>query len=299
MQVSVVQNGRVLRQINYRQEQFIETPDSGNYSIRIHNDSHRRRMIVLSVDGVNVVNGENAGFDGPGYVFNPWQTADIPGFRRTNGEVAAFTFKADDASYAAQTGRGTNNVGVIGVAVFDEKVIVRAPTITVTKEIHHHHHHNPILWSSLGENTRGLTDVTWNSSDSVVLNSTATNDTDASATFCNMDLESAVPAAGPAAGAALSEESSHTKSARSKGSITRQSVTRVGTGYGERVEFRTTDTDFTKATKKPNFLATFRYGTREQLISWGVPIDAQDFRPNAFPASLPNVAVQAPPGWRG
>lgn len=292
MQVSIVQDGRVLRQINHRQEQFIETPDSGNYVIRVHNDSHRRRMIVLSVDGVNVVNGENAGFDGPGYVFNPWQTADIPGFRRTNGEVASFTFKADAESYAAQTGRGTNNVGVIGVAVFDEKVVVRAPTITVTKEIHHHHHSNPIWLSTLGENTRGPTDVTWNVSDSCVLNSTAANSTEADSTFCSMNLESAVPAAGTA----YSEETYPTKSSITRG---RKSVTRVGTGYGERVEFRTTDTDFTKATKKPNFLATFRYGTREQLIGWGVPVDVQEFRPNAFPASQPSVSVQAPPGWRG
>src|ERR1700733_440331 len=44
----------------------------------------------------------------------------ITGWRKSDDEVAAFTFTASPNSYAARTGRPVN-VGVIGVAVFRER----------------------------------------------------------------------------------------------------------------------------------------------------------------------------------
>ena len=129
MQVQVVQDGRVLPTILHEGQTYVETPTSGNYALRITNNFHRRRLAIVSVDGVNVINGKDASYEGGGYVLDAWQTVDIPGFRRDSGKVAAFEFSEQGDSYAAQTGRGTQNVGVIGVAVFDEKVqaTVRTP----------------------------------------------------------------------------------------------------------------------------------------------------------------------------
>lgn len=90
------------------------------YSIRLDNRTGRRLLAVLSVDGVNAVSGETADADQAGYVLAPWSGTSVDGWRKSLSEVAAFEFTALHASYAARTGRPAN-VGVIGVAVFEER----------------------------------------------------------------------------------------------------------------------------------------------------------------------------------
>jgi hypothetical protein len=80
---------------------------------------------VTSVDGVNVVSGATASWDQGGYVFGPGDRYQITGWRKSDAEVAAFTFTDLANSYAARTGRPAN-VGVIGVAIFRER---QPPTI--------------------------------------------------------------------------------------------------------------------------------------------------------------------------
>lgn len=91
------------------------------YSVRLSNRTGARVLAVLSVDGVNAVTGETASSSQNGYVLDAWQSADIKGWRKNLNEVAQFNFTSLPNSYAARTGRPTN-VGVIGVAVFTEKV---------------------------------------------------------------------------------------------------------------------------------------------------------------------------------
>jgi hypothetical protein len=55
-----------------------------------------------------------------GYVLSPWNTTRIAGWRKSLGETAAFYFTSLGDSYAGRTGR-PDNVGVIGVAVFQRK----------------------------------------------------------------------------------------------------------------------------------------------------------------------------------
>lgn len=78
-------------------------------------------MVVLSVDGVNVISGETAASQQSGYVLGPWEQTEISGWRKSQQEVAQFYFTALPDSYAARTER-PDNVGVIGAAVFREKV---------------------------------------------------------------------------------------------------------------------------------------------------------------------------------
>ncbi len=51
--------------------------------------------------------------DQTGYVFYARQAYDIAGWRKSDSEIAAFTFTSIPKSYAARTGR-PQNVGVIG-----------------------------------------------------------------------------------------------------------------------------------------------------------------------------------------
>ncbi|MGE6332179.1 hypothetical protein [Stenotrophomonas sp. NPDC077659] len=89
------------------------------YAVRLYNDSPRRVLVVLSVDGINAISGEDANPAQTGYVLNPGQSADITGWRKSQDEVAQFVFSSPSGSYASRTGR-PDNVGVIGIAVFNE-----------------------------------------------------------------------------------------------------------------------------------------------------------------------------------
>ena len=91
------------------------------YSVRIRNINGGRLLAVTSVDGVNVISGETASPAQSGYVLDPYACADIAGWRKNLARTAAFYFTELPDSYAARTGR-PDNVGVIGVAVFRERI---------------------------------------------------------------------------------------------------------------------------------------------------------------------------------
>jgi hypothetical protein len=113
-------SGTVLKPYFYRGEYWVAGRPGARYSIEIHNRLGERLLAVTSVDGVNVVSGATAGWDQTGYVFTPGERYEITGWRKTDREVAAFTFTASPNSYAERTGRPAN-VGVIGVALFRER----------------------------------------------------------------------------------------------------------------------------------------------------------------------------------
>ena len=120
--VSVVDrdNGVTLRTYYARGEYWVAGDPGARYAIEIRNCAGTRLLAVTSVDGVNVLSGDTAGFDQAGYVFDPAERYQITGWRKSNAEVAAFTFTDSRDSYAARTGRPAN-VGVIGIALFREQ----------------------------------------------------------------------------------------------------------------------------------------------------------------------------------
>lgn len=90
------------------------------YTIVLSNQSPERVEAVASVDGLDVLDGKPAAFSKRGYLVAPWSTLAIEGFRKSQDEVAAFRFGSVRDSYAAKTS-GDRHVGVIGVAVFEER----------------------------------------------------------------------------------------------------------------------------------------------------------------------------------
>ena len=100
---------------------FIAGRPGARYALRVTNNTGGRVLAVMSVDGVNILTGETAGFGQRGYVFRPYESYEVSGWRKSDSEVAAFTFAALPRSYAALTGR-PGDVGVIGLAAFSERV---------------------------------------------------------------------------------------------------------------------------------------------------------------------------------
>ncbi len=117
--------GHLLTQYRHRGERWLAGTPGHRYAVRLANTSGERVLVVLSIDGVNAVTGEDADPSQGGYVLEPWQSAEIGGWRKSLDEVARFHFTDLPDSYAARTGR-PGNVGVIGIAVFSER---RAPRV--------------------------------------------------------------------------------------------------------------------------------------------------------------------------
>jgi hypothetical protein len=131
-EVSIVdrETGARLTPYYHSGEYWIAGRPGARYGIEIRNRLGERLLAVAAVDGVNVLSGATASWDQEGYVFQPYEDYQIDGWRKSDTEVAAFTFTASPNSYAERTGR-PENVGVIGIALFRERVPERpAPRVS-------------------------------------------------------------------------------------------------------------------------------------------------------------------------
>jgi hypothetical protein len=113
-------DGRVLPVYRKDGRAWIVGTPRHEYALRLRNLTGARVLAVTSVDGVNVVSGDDAAPSQSGYVLDPYGTQEIAGWRKSLERTAAFYFTDLGDSYAARTGR-PDNVGVIGVAVFRER----------------------------------------------------------------------------------------------------------------------------------------------------------------------------------
>ena len=292
MRVEVVQGEKVLRQVCHEGQTYVEAKGSGEYEIRLTNNTALRRLAVLSVDGINVIEGKDAGYDGSGFVLEPWKSITVKGFLRSGRECARFTFAKNTESYANQTGRGTKNTGVIGVAVFDEQK--KPETIVVTRIVDRpvyirpywtYPWAEPVICSTLGSTSELISTLA---------------STQASASVEPMSY-SARGSSGQAAFKSQKSSSFRSETAkavpRRKTKVSDESED-LGTAYGKAEAFHTEHTSFVRASASPALVLSLRYATKKTLLSWGVPLDERHVvadAPEAFPAEDGYAA--APAGW--
>jgi hypothetical protein len=90
------------------------------YTIVLRNNTNFRLEVVLSVDGLDVLDGKAASFGKRGYIMDPRGELEVDGFRQSMDEVASFRFGSVRGSYATRKTGDSRNVGVIGIALFNE-----------------------------------------------------------------------------------------------------------------------------------------------------------------------------------
>jgi hypothetical protein len=98
------------------------------YRVHIVNPTSSRIEAVISVDGLDAVDGHPASLGKRGYVIPAFGDVTIDGWRTSLDTVAAFRFSSVRDSFAARKDQD-RNVGVIGVAFFRERppVVWRPP----------------------------------------------------------------------------------------------------------------------------------------------------------------------------
>ena len=114
------EDGEALPTYALKDRFYVQGSANERYVIRITNPTARRIEAVASVDGLDVIDGENGDLRKRGYVVPPYGETRIEGFRTSQADVATFRFSSVSGSYAGQKGKA-RNVGVIAVALFEEQ----------------------------------------------------------------------------------------------------------------------------------------------------------------------------------
>jgi hypothetical protein len=310
-EISVIdrETGAALSPHYYRGEYWIAGRPGAKYSIEIHNRLGERLLAVTSVDGVNVLSGETAAWDQAGYVFEPGERYQVTGWRKSDAEVAAFTFTESPNSYAERTGRPAN-VGVIGIALYRER--------------------QPQAWIY----SRRSEDMSANRLTAPAASGRATPPAAAaSATppFAAAPREgaaSAAPpfAAAPRAGAAFATPPSAASPFAAAPPAAAASAAppsaappiggaasaappfdaapraelapKLGTGHGEREYSYVTHTQFARLEPQPNEVIRIRYDSLDNLLAMGVIRPERPWPPavNPFPDAPTPGYVPDPPG---
>jgi hypothetical protein len=272
--VSVIDRstGRTLPVYRYRGEYWVAGNPGSKYSVAVNNRLGERVLAVMSVDGVNIMNGETASTDQTGYVFNRYQRYEVAGWRKSDQEIAAFTFVASPRSYAERTGR-PDNVGTIGVALFREKY---EPPRYVEPQPRYRYEQNDSFKRAPSEP-----------------DSTQSRAAPAPTPERTYSPQSAQDSA----------KSRVFESERSSvAGVTGQRVEeKLGTGHGAREHSSITRTHFERASHAPAEVITIRYDSPANLISMGVIPPTRspwDRTPNPFPDNHgSNGYVPDPPRW--
>jgi hypothetical protein len=270
-EISIIdrETGAALSPHYYRGEYWVAGRPGAKYSIEIHNRLGARLLAVTSVDGVNVLTGETAAWDQAGYVFEPGERYQVTGWRKSDAEVAAFTFTESPNSYAERTGRPAN-VGVIGIALYRER--------------------QPQAWT----HPRRLEDLSTNRLPAPAASADAPPPATApsAAGPSAAPLSAAPPSAAAASAAAASAAPPFAAAPRA------ELAPKLGTGHGEREYSYVTNTQFARLGPQPNEVIRIRYDSLDNLLAMGVIRRERPLPPavNPFPDAPTPGYVPDPPG---
>lgn len=126
--IDLLVNGNPIKSVLHQGNYWIEGRPGSEYSIKIKNQSSQRKLFVVSIDGLSVMDGKPASHGSSGYVVDAYGTVEIPGWLLDNATAAKFEFGGvgKNETYVEKLKNmgldvDPSNQGIIGVAVFNEK----------------------------------------------------------------------------------------------------------------------------------------------------------------------------------
>jgi hypothetical protein len=274
-QVEVLVDGRPTQTYWHDGETFALGRMGDRYTIRVSNRTGRRVEAVVSVDGRDVIDGKPGDFAHKrGYLVPAWGEVEIDGWRLSQWQAAAFRFSSVADSYAGRMGNA-RNVGVVGVAIFPERIYRPRPVIPTLP--YRDDYRAPESLSSRG---------------SVEDEQSSDKGAGASASRQLADRTESAPA--PAA-----------KSAASESMAPRRSRPGLGTEFGEAVGSQIHEVEFVRANPgEPSVVLGLRYNDRQGLVAMGIEVDGccgpdeNSLRRSADPFPVSHNRFARPPrGW--
>ncbi len=125
------EDGETLPTYALKDRFYVQGNAGDRYIIRVTNPTPNRVEAVVSIDGLDVIDGDEGDLRKRGYIVPAYGDVRIEGFRTSLDDVATFRFSSVDGSYAGKKGKA-RNVGVIAVAIFEEQqqqIVEPAPVI--------------------------------------------------------------------------------------------------------------------------------------------------------------------------
>jgi hypothetical protein len=298
-EVNILVKGRPITEYLDRDDNtFVEGREGTEYTLQFKNSTNERVCIIPAVDGLSVMDGEEANLESDGYVVNRQSTIEIPGWRLNTKEVAKFVFSTGCGSYSSKSKKGNN--GVIGFMVFKEKPFGNpAPDFYKIR--------SPVPFNGdpyirYGSSSAG--DPNFGKPESICTANTQNwkappvglTVTDNSVISNSRDYL--------LGGMAFNASSLSVGSATMKGSATRgleevfTSVNNVGTGFGEQTQFSTTTISFQKNDpKNPDEIIVIYYDDARGLERRGINVRKRyDNSPSAFPGYVSD-GCKPPKDW--
>jgi hypothetical protein len=286
------QSGHALDVYQQRGRFYVLGQQGQRYSIRVKNPTARRVEAVVSVDGLDVIDGKSADFKSKrGYVVPAYGELKIDGFRVSTSHVAAFRFSSVRNSYAGRKGKA-RNVGVIGVAIFEEK---KQPEIIV----HEHRpppHPRPYPRKDVDRNLE--------SEDSGDFDDAPAPPAEPARGGASADKPASTGSAGSTRGAPAPRDFRTTVRRRERCCTKKKERPGLGTEFGERRWSAVSFTRFERANASvPSAMATLRYNDRDGLAALGIRLapqpDPEELHLRETADPFPANGFAAPPtGWR-
>lgn len=97
-----------------------------NYTLKLENRTNKRMEVVVSVDGLDLLDGQPASVKKPGYIIPAKSSVTLRGMR-IGGKLYSLEFGSVSHSRASTAfgQKGARNVGVVGMACYEEDEMVR------------------------------------------------------------------------------------------------------------------------------------------------------------------------------
>lgn len=275
IEVAVLVNGNPITEYYHVGQHFVEGRAGSDFEIQVKNHARQRVEAVISVDGLSITDGKEAGPNSSGYLLNAGETIRIPGWKLDAAAVAKFVFAAKGKAYATQSTGSARNTGVIGVMVFNERSrpVYRQPTFRSMRD----------EWQtrggSMGLETLGSNPTTRGGGQMFSMGI-------ADASLASMDWMDQDQPRGIACSASSASVSTHVENS-------------LGTGFGKKEDFQTTTVSFERSDMR--CLMVLYYDDSKGLRQRGIVLtkpsrQAISQQPQAFPGMS---GCTPPPGWKG
>jgi len=275
--INILVNGNRCKQYHHEGKIYVEAKEGSEYEIEIKNNTYNRVLVVGSVDGLSVMDGNPASEDGTGYVIDSYHPLKVKGFRYSDDHVGAFKFTSKGGGYVSEKGNELEkNRGVIGIRIFNEKIY---PHIVIKNEEHIPSPKDP-YW-----NYPYITccDPDFNNDDSL------TTPQDDMWCYRDNDTEYMKLSSGDPTYACDTSDISMLRASL------KPSGFNMETGWGQKKEQKVVEVNFEKGELLLSL--DIYYASRESLVEMGVPLTNET--KVSFPKSFTEKYAKPPKGWAG